>query len=148
MPARLNRFLAGAGLGSRRAVEELIRAGRVTINGSRGELDTLVEPGDRVLVDGRPVEAEPPMYLLLHKPAGVVTTARDPQGRPTAVGLAGAEVRVFAVGRLDMDTTGLLLLTNDGDLANHLMHPRHGVDRKSTRLNSSHSRASRMPSSA
>ena len=127
MPVRLNRFLAAAGLGSRRAVEELIRAGRVSVNGVRGELGTRVEVGDYVRVDGVAVSAESRVHLLLNKPSGVVTTAHDPQGRPTVVELVAARARVYPVGRLDMDTTGLLLLTNDGDLAHRLMHPRHGV---------------------
>jgi 23S rRNA pseudouridine2605 synthase len=129
VPARLNRYLASAGLGSRRAVERLIADGRVTVNGGPGELGTRVSDADDVRVDGRPVRAEPPTYVLLHKPAGVVTTSRDPQGRPTAVALVDAGVRLFPVGRLDRDTTGALLLTNDGALAHRLMHPRHGVEK-------------------
>jgi len=127
VPARLNRFLASAGLGSRRAVEELIRAGRVTVNGRTGELADMVGDDDQVCVDGRPVTAERREWVLLHKPAGTVTTARDPQGRPTVVDLVDSPLRLFPVGRLDLDTTGALLLTNDGELANRLMHPRHGV---------------------
>jgi 23S rRNA pseudouridine2605 synthase len=127
VPARLNRFLASAGLGSRRAVEQLIRDGRVTVNGHRGELSDTVADGDEVRVDGRPVAAEQGSWVLLHKPAGTVTTARDPQGRPTVIDLVSSTVRLFPVGRLDLDTTGALLLTNDGELANRLMHPRHGV---------------------
>jgi 23S rRNA pseudouridine2605 synthase len=92
-------------------------------------LATFVEPRDSVEVDGALVEAEPLTYVLLHKPAGVVTTARDPYGRPTVVGLVGHERRVVPVGRLDADTTGALLLTNDGPLAHRLMHPRYEVDK-------------------
>ena len=127
MPVRLNRYLASTGVGSRRAADEVIRAGRVTVNGAAAELGTLVCEGDDVRVDGRPVRVQATMVVLLHKPAGVVTTARDPQGRPTVVELVPAPVRLFPVGRLDRETTGLLLLTNDGALADRLMHPRHGV---------------------
>jgi 23S rRNA pseudouridine2605 synthase len=126
---RLNAYLARAGVASRRGAEELIRAGRVRVNGEPAGLATFVESGDRVEVDGRPVEPEPLTYILLHKPAGVVTTARDPQGRPTVVDLVGHERRVVPVGRLDADTTGALLLTNDGPLAHRLAHPRYEVDK-------------------
>jgi 23S rRNA pseudouridine2605 synthase len=124
---RLNAYLARAGVASRRGAEELIRAGRVRVNGEVAGLATFVEPRDNVEVDGSPIEPEPLTYVLLHKPAGVVTTARDPQGRPTVVGLVGHERRVVPVGRLDADTTGALLLTNDGPLAHRLMHPRYEV---------------------
>jgi 23S rRNA pseudouridine2605 synthase len=127
VPVRLNRYLASAGVGSRRAADEIIRAGRVTVNGASGELGTLVSETDDVRVDGRPVQVQATTVVLLHKPAGVVTTARDPQGRPTVVELVPMPVRLFPVGRLDRETTGLLLLTNDGALADRLMHPRHGV---------------------
>lgn len=126
---RLNAYLARAGVASRRGAEELIRAGRVTVNGQEAGLATFVETSDRVELDGRPVEPEPLTYVLLHKPAGVVTTARDPHGRPTVVGLVGHERRVVPVGRLDADTTGALLLTNDGPLSHRLMHPRYEVDK-------------------
>jgi 23S rRNA pseudouridine2605 synthase len=126
---RLNAYLARSGLASRRGAEELIRAGRVHVNGRPAGLATFVEPGDRVEVDGRAVAPEPLAYVLLHKPPGVVTTARDPHGRPTVVGLVGHERRVVPVGRLDADTTGALLLTNDGALAHRLMHPRYEVDK-------------------
>jgi 23S rRNA pseudouridine2605 synthase len=126
---RLNAYLARAGVASRRAAEELIRAGRVRVNGEVAGLATFVEPRDTVEVDGSPIELEPLTYVLLHKPAGVVTTARDPQGRPTVVGLVEHERRVVPVGRLDADTTGALLLTNDGPLAHRLMHPRFEVDK-------------------
>src|SRR4051794_12366160 len=127
VPVRLNRFLASTGVGSRRAADDVIRAGRVTVNGAVAELGTLVSESDDVRVDGRPVQVQATMVVLLHKPAGVVTTARDPQGRPAVVDLVPAPVRLFPVGRLDRETTGLLLLTNDGALADRLMHPRHGV---------------------
>jgi 23S rRNA pseudouridine2605 synthase len=126
---RLNAYLARAGVASRRAADELIKAGRVSVNGERGELNTFVGAGDTVAVDGRPVGKQRLAYLLLHKPAGVVTTARDPQGRPTVVGLVPPEPRVVPVGRLDADTTGALLLTNDGQLAHRLAHPRYEVDK-------------------
>jgi pseudouridine synthase len=126
---RLNAFLARAGIASRRGAEDLIRAGRVRVNGEVAELATFVEGADRVEVDGEEVGPEPLTYVLLHKPAGVVTTARDPHGRPTVVGLVGHERRVVPVGRLDADTTGVLLLTNDGPLAHRLMHPRYEVDK-------------------
>ena len=127
MPVRLNRFLASAGLGSRRGVEQLIRNGRVTVNGSVAELGASVDDADDVRVDGRPVSTEQRETVLLNKPAGVVTTVRDPHGRRTVLDLVDSSVRLFPVGRLDRDTTGALLLTNDGDLAHRLMHPRHGV---------------------
>ena len=126
---RLNAYLARAGIASRRGAEELIRTGRVTVNGEVAGLATFVDGTDRVEVDGAEVALEPLTYVLLHKPAGVVTTARDPQGRPTVVGLVGHERRVVPVGRLDADTTGVLLLTNDGPLAHRLMHPRYEVDK-------------------
>jgi 23S rRNA pseudouridine2605 synthase len=126
---RLNAYLARAGVASRRGADELIRAGRVRVNGEEAGLATFVSAGDRVELDGRLVEPEPLTYVLLHKPAGVVTTARDPQGRPTVVGLVGHERRVVPVGRLDADTTGALLLTNDGPLAHGLAHPRYEVDK-------------------
>src|ERR687884_235531 len=126
---RLNAYLARAGIASRRGAEDLIRAGRVRVNGEVAGLATFVEPRDSVEVDGARIEPEPLTYVLLHKPAGVVTTARDPHGRPTVVGLVSHMRRVVPVGRLDTDTTGALLLTNDGPLAHRLMHPRYEVDK-------------------
>jgi 23S rRNA pseudouridine2605 synthase len=126
---RLNAYLARAGVASRRASDELIKAGRVTVNGAPGQLNTFVESRDRVEVDGRPVAKEKLAHVLLHKPAGVVTTASDPQGRPTVVQLVDVGIRVVPVGRLDSSTTGALLLTNDGDLAHRLAHPRYGVEK-------------------
>jgi 23S rRNA pseudouridine2605 synthase len=124
---RLNAYLARAGVASRRRSDELIQAGRVRVNGSPGELHTVVGPHDVVEVDGQRVSAQPLSYVLLHKPPGVVTTARDPHGRPTVVDLVRHDARVVPVGRLDADTTGALLLTNDGPLAHRLAHPRYGV---------------------
>jgi 23S rRNA pseudouridine2605 synthase len=126
---RLNAFLARAGVASRRRADELIKAGRVSVNGEPGRLNTVVAGRDHVAVDGRPVVRQRLAYVLLHKPAGVVTTARDPQGRPTVVEVVPAEPRVVPVGRLDADTTGALLLTNDGPLAHRLAHPRYGVQK-------------------
>lgn len=129
---RLNAFLARAGVASRRRADELIKAGRVTVNGEPGQLNTVVGAHDRVAVDGEEVARQRLAYVLLHKPAGVVTTASDPQGRPTVVDLVGSEPRVVPVGRLDADTTGALLLTNDGQLAHRLAHPRYGVEKTYT----------------
>jgi 23S rRNA pseudouridine2605 synthase len=126
---RLNAFLARAGVASRRRADELIKAGRVTVNSEPGQLNTVVGARDRVEVDGQEVTRQRLRYVLLHKPGGVVTTARDPQGRPTVVDLVPHEPRVVPVGRLDADTTGALLLTNDGQLAHRLAHPRYGVEK-------------------
>jgi 23S rRNA pseudouridine2605 synthase len=126
---RLNAYLARAGVASRRRADELISAGRVLVNGARGELNTIVGSRDVVEVDGERVTAQPLAYVLLHKPAGFVTTARDPQGRRTVVELVPHTPRVVPVGRLDADTTGALLLTNDGPLAHRLAHPRYGVEK-------------------
>src|SRR5947209_249549 len=128
-PMRLNAYLARAGVASRRGADELIKAGRVVVNGRPGELNTFVGARDRVELDGRPLERQAVAYVLLYKPPGVVTTARDPHGRPTVVGLVDHPARVVPVGRLDADTTGALLLTNDGALAHRLAHPRYEVDK-------------------
>src|SRR3989440_10816472 len=122
---RLNAYLGRAGVASRRKADELIKAGRVTVNGEAAQLNTQVGRRDRVELDGRPLDLQPLTYVLLHKPAGVLTTAHDPQGRPTVVDLVDHPVRVVPVGRLDADTTGALLLTNDGELAHRLAHPRY-----------------------
>jgi len=126
---RLNAYLARAGVASRRKADELIKAGRVTVNGEPGQLNTFVGASDRVEVDGQPVAKQGLAYVLLHKPAGVVTTASDPQGRRTVVELVPSEPRVVPVGRLDAETTGALLLTNDGPLSHRLAHPRYGVEK-------------------
>ncbi|MFW6146575.1 MAG: pseudouridine synthase [Planctomycetota bacterium] len=129
---RIQKFLAGAGVDSRRACEELVAEGRVRVNGR--VVDTLpvfVTPdADKVEVDGvtvRPSKAPAPVYILLNKPKGVVCTNKDPAGRPRAIDLVEAPARVFPVGRLDVDSTGLVLLTNDGELANRITHPRYGL---------------------
>jgi 23S rRNA pseudouridine2605 synthase len=129
---RLQKVLARAGYGSRRACEELIEDGRVTVDGEVAVLGRRVDARtERLAVDGVPVSASPDVvYYLLNKPAGVVTTASDPQGRPTVTDLVPGEPRVFSVGRLDAATEGLLLLTNDGDLAHRLTHPSFGVDKE------------------
>jgi len=127
---RLNAYLARAGVASRRKADELIKAGLVTVNGEPGQLNTFVGKQDRVELDGRLLARQALSYVLLHKPAGVVTTASDPHGRPTVVELVSDfPVRVVPVGRLDADTTGALLLTNDGELAHRLAHPRYEVEK-------------------
>ena len=126
---RLNAFLSRAGVASRRRSDELIKAGRVTVNGAPGQLNTVVGAHDRVAVDGKAVARQRLAYVLLHKPQGVVTTASDPQGRRTVVEIVPLEPRVVPVGRLDVNTTGALLLTNDGPLAHRLAHPRYGVEK-------------------
>jgi 23S rRNA pseudouridine2605 synthase len=129
---RLQKVLAATGWGSRRAAEELIAAGRVRVNGDVAVLGRRVDPAtDLIEVDGAPVAARPGLvYYLLNKPAGVVTTAHDTHGRRTVVDLVPDDPRVFPVGRLDADTEGLLLLTNDGELANRVAHPSGGVDKE------------------
>jgi 23S rRNA pseudouridine2605 synthase len=129
---RLQKVLARVGIASRRACEELIAEGRVKVNGEVAVLGRRVDADhDRVELDGVPIGVAPDLvHYLLNKPAGVVTTASDPQGRPTVVGLVPATPRVFPIGRLDAETEGLLILTNDGALAQHLAHPRHGVEKE------------------
>jgi 23S rRNA pseudouridine2605 synthase len=129
---RLAKYLAAAGVASRRTAEEIIRAGRVTIAGQ-----TVTDPArdvnaeDAVALDGKRVNAAAPARVVyaLNKPAGVVSTARDPQGRPTVVTLVPQTERLYPVGRLDIDTTGLILLTNQGELAHRLTHPRFEVEK-------------------
>jgi 23S rRNA pseudouridine2605 synthase len=129
---RLQKVLARAGFGSRRACDDLIAAGRVTVDGHRAVLGQRVRPGTaRVEVDGVVVASAPGLvYYLVNKPAGVLSAASDARGRPTVTDLVPAEPRVFPVGRLDLATEGLLLLTNDGELANAVAHPSHGVDKE------------------
>ncbi|MER3402675.1 MAG: pseudouridine synthase [Armatimonadota bacterium] len=129
-PIRLQKWLACCGLGSRRACEVLIKAGRITVNGQVATLGMKVDPAhDRILVEGKPLEAPPQrVYLMLHKPRGYITTCSDPHAKKTVMDLvAEVPVLVFPVGRLDADSEGLLLLTNDGELAHRLLHPRHKV---------------------
>lgn len=129
---RLQKVMARAGIASRRASEELIRAERVTVNGEVAVLGRRVDPVlDKIAIDGVPVVVDTTIvHWVLNKPTGYVTTASDPQGRPTVMDLVPDEPRVFPVGRLDRDTEGLLLLTNDGELAQLLMHPSHGVEKE------------------
>jgi 23S rRNA pseudouridine2605 synthase len=129
---RLQRALARAGFGSRRACEELIAAGRVRVNGRVATLGDRVDPErDEIRVDGRLAGVDPTLrHLALHKPRGVTTTMRDPHAERDLRHLLPAGPRVFPVGRLDRETEGLLLLTNDGDLAHRLAHPRHGVEKE------------------
>jgi 23S rRNA pseudouridine2605 synthase len=129
---RLQKALARAGLGSRRMAEILIEAGRVTIDGRVAELGNRVDADSQeIRVDGKLVPAAPSaVYFLLNKPPGVITTADDPQGRPTVVEMIDTEVRIFPVGRLDMATEGLLILTNDGRLAHLLTHPSVGIEKE------------------
>ncbi len=131
---RLNKILADAGVASRRGAEALLAAGRVAVNGA-----VVTEPGaqadparDTITLDGRPLPAAStrPAYIMLNKPTGTVTTASDPQGRPTALALVDRPERLFYVGRLDRDTEGLLLLTNDGEWANRVTHPSGGVEKE------------------
>ncbi len=128
-PERLQKILARAGVGSRRVCDDLVVAGRVTVNGSRAVVGQRVDPrADVVSVDGVPVPVAPGLvYYLLNKPAGVVTTANDPERRRTVLDLVPPTPRVFPVGRLDYDTEGLIVLTNDGELAHRLAHPSRGV---------------------
>ena len=129
---RLNRFLAAAGLGSRRSCEDLIASGAVAINGSRVEkLATVVAEGDDVRVHGRIVRVARPVYVLFHKPRGFVVTKSDERGRRTIYDLLPPEfTALFHVGRLDKESEGLLLLTNDGDFAQNLTHPSHGIEKE------------------
>jgi 23S rRNA pseudouridine2605 synthase len=132
MQQRLQKVLSQAGIASRRAAEKLIAEGRVSVNGETiREMGVKADPAvDDIRVDGRRVKsAERPRYILLNKPKGYVTTRSDPQRRPTVIDLLNVREYVYPVGRLDYDTEGLLLLTNDGDLAAKLTHPRHGVER-------------------
>lgn len=130
---RLNKTIAHAGVASRRAADKLIAAGKVTVNGTVvTEMGYQVKKSDEIMVDGYPLKKEAPVYFMLNKPRGVISSAKDEKGRTTVVDLLkeeGVEERIYPIGRLDYDTTGLLLLTNDGDLTNHLMHPKFEVDK-------------------
>lgn len=129
---RLQKVLASTGYGSRRICEDLIAAGRVTVNGEVAVLGRRVDAAnDLVAVDGAPIGVRPDLvYYLLNKPVGVVTTSRDTHRRPMVIELVPSDPRVFSVGRLDVDSEGLLLLTNDGDLANRIAHPSHGIEKE------------------
>ena len=129
---RLQKVMARCGIGSRRACESLISDGRVRVDGSVARLGDRVDPAQAVVeLDGVVVGVRPDLvHYLLNKPRGVVTTARDPQGRPTVTGLVPTEPRVFPVGRLDLETEGLLILTNDGELAHRLTHPSFGIEKE------------------
>ena len=132
MKERLQKILSGRGLCSRREAEKWIEAGRVMVNGLPAELGAAADPEqDKIMVDGRPLPGEGKLvYLMLHKPRGYVTTLRDEKGRLDAASLvADCGVRVYPIGRLDMDSEGLLLFTNDGDFANRLMHPSHEIEK-------------------
>jgi 23S rRNA pseudouridine2605 synthase len=133
---RIHKVIARSGLASRRRAEDLVGAGRVTIDGKPARIGQKIDPGTaRVEVDGVPLPVRPGLvHLLVNKPVDVVSTVNDPQGRPTVVGLVASDTRVYPVGRLDADSEGLLILTNDGDLANRLTHPRFGVDKTYTVL--------------
>ncbi|MBV6507145.1 MAG: Ribosomal large subunit pseudouridine synthase B [Acidimicrobiales bacterium] len=129
---RLQKVLARAGFGSRRACEDLIAGGRVLVNGQAAMLGRRVDPDtDRIEVDGVPVSiATGLVYYLLNKPTGVISTVQDPQGRPTVTDLVPREPRVYPVGRLDGDSEGLLLVTNDGELTQRLTHPSFGIEKE------------------
>ncbi len=128
---RLQKVIAHAGVASRRKAEELIGQGRVKVNGKVvRELGTKVGPNDKIKVDEVPVESEAPVYFMLYKPRGVISAANDDKGRKTVVDFfPHVEERIYPIGRLDYDTSGLLLLTNDGEFANQLMHPKFEVDK-------------------
>lgn len=128
---RLQKVLARSGVASRRASEDLIEAGRVSINGKLATLGDKAGESDRIELDGIPVLRDPDLvHYLLHKPRNVVSTAQDPEGRETVVDLVPADTRVFPIGRLDADSEGLIVLTNDGDLTQRLTHPSFGVSKE------------------
>lgn len=128
---RINKYIAHAGVASRRKAEELIKQGLVTLNGQMvTELATTVKSGDRVEVEGQPIYNEEKVYYLLNKPRGVISSVRDDKGRQTVVDLLPeVKERIYPVGRLDWDTSGLLILTNDGDFTDEMLHPRHEIDK-------------------
>ncbi|HAF67842.1 MAG TPA: MFS transporter [Acidimicrobiaceae bacterium] len=128
---RLQKVLARSGIASRRVSEDLINSGRVTLNGEVATLGDKARESDHIELDGVPVLRNPDLvHYLLHKPQGVLSTARDPEGRETVVDLVSSEARVFPVGRLDADSEGLIILTNDGDLTQRLTHPSFGVPKE------------------
>jgi 23S rRNA pseudouridine2605 synthase len=127
---RLQKVIANAGICSRRKAEELILAGKVIVNGEKiTELGTKVSEKDEIIVDGKLLETEEKEYYLLNKPRGVVTTTSDDKGRKTVVDLIDTDKRIYPIGRLDYDTTGVLLLTNDGELTNKLLHPKNNIEK-------------------
>ena len=132
MTERLQKILARAGLGSRRACEEIIAAGRVRVNGVPAGLGDKADPrADRITVDGKPLQPqEARVYIALYKPRGVLSAVSSPDPRPTVRDLVDVPERIYPVGRLDVDSEGLVLLTNDGDLANQLTHPRYGHEKE------------------
>ena len=132
MTERLQKILSSRGVASRRAAEEMIRAGKVTVNGRVAQLGESADPDtDEILLEGSPLPSiQSNVYIMLHKPRGYVTTLSDEKGRPTVKELVNdCKVRVYPVGRLDMDSEGLLILTSDGAFANTMMHPKHNVDK-------------------
>ena len=131
MKERIQKILSGRGICSRRKAEEWITTGRVTCNGMTAQLGDTADPEvDTILVDGKPLPSPGEyVYIMLNKPRGYVTTLSDEKGRPNAAQLIDCGTRVYPVGRLDMDSEGLLLFTNDGDFANTLMHPKHEVNK-------------------
>ena len=126
---RLNAYIASAGLASRRGADELIKSGQVSVNGRPAKLNDIVSDDDVVLVDGKPIKTQVLRYILLNKPAGYITSLSDPEGRRKVTDLIKIPERIVPVGRLDYHTRGALLLTNDGPLAQQLMHPKYGVDK-------------------
>jgi 23S rRNA pseudouridine2605 synthase len=126
---RLNAFLARAGVDSRRGADRLIKAGRISVNGRLGQLNDNVSDDDDIRVNGRRISSQKPRYILLYKPEGYITTLKDPEGRVKVTDLVKIDQRVVPVGRLDFNTTGALVMTNDGELTNKLMHPSFKVDK-------------------
>lgn len=126
---RLNAFLARAGVTSRRGADELIKSGRVIVNGKTGQLNDNVSEDDVVKIDDKQIKLRKSRYILLNKPAGYITTLKDPHGRRKVTDLVKIDERIVPVGRLDYDTTGVLVLTNDGQLAHRLMHPSFNVEK-------------------
>lgn len=129
---KLQKVMARAGIGSRRACEEIISQGRVSVNGTTAKIGTRLDPAqDEVRLDGFPIPVAPDaVYLLLNKPVNVLSTASDDRNRPTVMDYVDVDERVFPVGRLDWDSEGLIILTNDGEFANHLMHPSHEIEKE------------------